>query len=565
MGMTKEHKTSAMAVILIAEYAYAIWKSKDKAYIEQVVQNLKALQQNHQRDQLNQSAYTNFQKITDELGKQNQDELRSRIYDVGRKKPSDSATLKDVTLERWETVFFNDPENKKRFNELVGDLTFENFLKHVDNQVRVDLLSGGTKEIKKSNNLPKDILNTVWFMYHYRYPRRGQPEPPLTYLTRLVLYIDLDGNIKIFEPDPKSDWTGTGTCRRIGDLIIADLKTGISDKKDLQIRFGYHKVSGSTLLLGQYIDVEDNHNLITGSFVLQNCPEKATENLPKGKPDDDRKVTITRSEPEEEFWVVTRGLIHNSGWAEFFPKPIARFLSAKWKNYTKVDFNIYSLTALQAFLDKQQKKPIKESKYNEVIEFDAMILSPTPSDEQGKERFKELYDEICRAFFLNPDLKSRGGKDREPVALTPENSNETRTVEQPNALDEELYMASEFLQKEAIGLSRIYYAPRIQHYLYEDWGMYTSQVIIENELPAMRKSRCVILILNEEMSTSALVKVGWAMAMEKVVFVVPTAPNVLPKVLAHPFPKMLVVANKPVKVSDIPKWIRQQNPAKILD
>jgi hypothetical protein len=130
-----------------------------------------------------------------------------------------------------------------------------------------------------------------------------------------------------------------------------------------------------------------------------------------------------------------------------------------------------------------------------------------------------------------------------------------------------IFRAIESLASNKIGFTKIYFAPRIQvleHGLKSLGGLKPKR-IIESQLAAMRKSRCVLFILSEPLCSSALVKIGWAMAMEKVCFIVETRKGILPKILRKDYEKILYHPENLLAIKDIPEWLALENAARLLD
>ncbi|MBL0020589.1 MAG: hypothetical protein IPP17_30190 [Bacteroidetes bacterium] len=208
-------------------------------------------------------------------------------------------------------------------------------------------------------------------------------------------------------------------------------------------------------------------------------------------------IPIFRNGTHQSYRLISKRLTHDFKWQEEIPEPIAMFLQHKWKNFTKIKTNLLNLTDLANFLEAQKERAIKDNKYNSIIEYDALIITPTPeinANDDGKGR--KLYDEVCNTFF---DFEI--------------------TSETDGLLQEErkriLFACNQKLKR--LGFTRIYYHPRIRFSKggTKSWKHQNRPVSVKHEMDAMRKSKCVIYILDEAPGSSSLVKLGFALAMEK--------------------------------------------------
>lgn len=392
----------------------------------------------------------------------------------------------------------------------------------------------GTSDKK---GIDKDLYNTTWFFYYHEY---GTITPYST-ISRLVLHISDTGIVKLFERNKQDDflsktaYTTTGTNSSI--LIInleRELKTS---KKKLELRIILSSgIADDSVFLGQYMDFETGDVIISGTIILQNVKGYKEIEQNENPYSLNSKNTIFRDAEINKsisYKVVQTDLVFYSDWEKYIPHEIAAYLSHKWKNFTKTKPNVATLKNLSSFLEKQGEKPYREFKFNTQIDYDIFVITPVGSL-NNIENGKVNYTEINNVFFKTPNPKIFDEDD--------ENFNI------------ELYGATDFLKK--IGVQKIYFPPRVFKVKNPDLtGEEEPHTILENDFAAMRSSRNVILIMPEKVCSSALIKVGWAMQMEKTVYVFPTKSNVLPKLLTKDYKNQIKVS-KTIQVKKIPEYLK---------
>ncbi len=386
-----------------------------------------------------------------------------------------------------------------------------------------------------------EYLNTVWYFYMPENRKPKSQESPATEISRHLLSIDSKGIATLYSGS-SGEWKGKSNTDIVEmHMIVYDLVQVGQTDRHLEIRFKKTQVIDETIILGQYIRTESTYHIVSGSFVMQNVDGahvlKTSEAVSSSS--DNRKISIHRNGIQQTYRLISKRLTHDSKWQEEIPEPIAMFLQHKWKNFTKIKTNLLNLTDLANLLEAQKERPIKDNKYNSIIEYDALIITPTPeinANDDGKGR--KLYDEVCNTFF--------------DFEITSETDG-LLEVEKKRAL-----FACDQKLKGLLGFTRIYYHPRIRFSKggTKSWKHQNRPVSVKHEMDAMRKSKCVIYILDEAPGSSSLVKIGFALAMEKVTFLVALKENILPTMLQQPFHKITYVPSGVRSVAEIPEAIK---------
>lgn len=385
----------------------------------------------------------------------------------------------------------------------------------------------------ETNGYDADLINTKWYFYYHEYAI----DTPFTNVSRLLLHYDNSNHITLYDNTPKDDFTGKATIEKSGInsfILIINLERKIHPKKNLQIRVVLTKgVRDNSIYMGQYIDVETRDSIVSGTFIIENTIGHSTnlkeESYKSSKINLGRQISIGKI----DYLIVNKNLDFKSNWEYYIPKPIAQFLAHKWMNFTKTRTDISDLKELKKFAEKQNKKLFRDTKFNNIIEYDAYLITPVES--LIKEELNNIYSKINSTFFKH-SIKN--------IHTLPE-------TEKYHAR----FDATDFL-KSSLGINRIYYPTRQYNFDFIDLpsGDQSPDNIIEYELPEMRKSKCVIFIMPDKLCTSALVKLGCAIQMEKKIFIFPLKKNVLPKMLTMNYKDMIMVSSV-TKIERIPQLI----------
>lgn len=393
-----------------------------------------------------------------------------------------------------------------------------------------------TNEVDNKASTKDDFLDTTWFLYYHEY--LDKPKTPYTVISRLVLHIKDKENIKLFERKENEDFVGNANFihndTNSSILIINLERESTSFKKKLELRIiKSGGISDNSVYLGQYMDTETGDKIVSGTFVLENVKghdlgeNSSNSYLEKSKYTIIRKVPLQMGKPLE---VIQTDLVYYSDWERYIPKAIAKYLSHKWKNHSKTKPVATTLAELGDWLREQRElKPFEEYKFNTNIEYDLFVVTPVGNIKDISE--KQYYKQINNYFFEipNPAVSQRAEAE----------------------LPDPIYDSKKIFKK--IGINKIYYSPRILKLQNPSFsGDEETHTIIDNDLKAMRKSRFVIFIMPEQLFSSALIKIGWAMQQEKPIIVFPLKQNVLPKLLTKPYEKKIWVSD-PMKIKDIPE------------
>jgi hypothetical protein len=333
----------------------------------------------------------------------------------------------------------------------------------------------------------------------------------------------------------------------INSYVIIDLKHKINRNKDLQIRFRLdpmHDINDNTIIFGQYIDFEFE-NIVSGTLILENIKGHFGSN---SHIKDIEKLNFNSSKDyilpnTDELILTSRELVYDSNWDKYIPEEIAYFFENKWMNFNKTKTDIYSLNELQKFRNKQKNKDYKKYKFDSIINFDLFIIIPEKSipDPVLKD---ELYKEICNTFFS--------------VAESTE-TNELKKIE-------ECFKATEYLANH--GIKKIYYPKRDYRFNNseeeekdeEEGDVPSLPSRILEELEIMKQSRYVILIMPAVLCSSALVKVGCSLQMEKPIFVFPGKDIDLPTIIKATWKGIINVPTEYLEISKIPKHLIKNYP-----
>jgi hypothetical protein len=400
-----------------------------------------------------------------------------------------------------------------------------------------------TNNLNKREDKPiNDLFGTTWYLYYHEY--EVAPSTRQTVISRLVLRINSESDICLFEKWPNHDFKGGIDLERSGHSnIIMNFESIHPSRpsKKLQIRLIIEEgISQDSIFFGQYIDFESTNVIVSGTIVIENvlgC------RLPKTTESKENQLLVSNSRyfkkrkidfsDDEAYDVVMVKLAYYCGWEKYIPKYIAYYLTDKWMNHhkTKSISPGSNLEKLGYWLKGQQKKEIK---FNSIIEYDCFLI--TPIGDLGEIGDKEYFKEINQYLFKSPWLDY--------------------TREQNKLLPNEVYEAVDNLQES--NLKRIYYTPRVKKIadpLFSGEG--DSQAIILDEIEKMKRSRFVILILpipfeNYAHHSTMFMKIGWAMEQEKHIIIFPLAEDVLPKLLLHQTQVLNIHISHPVSIKQIP-------------
>jgi hypothetical protein len=387
----------------------------------------------------------------------------------------------------------------------------------------------GKREIEES------LRNTTWYLYYHEY----ETTTPYSVISRLVLHIADVNHITLFDRGKEDDFEGTGVVS-IGTtsaILVIHLKRKSIPPKELELRTVLSKPSSEhSILLGQYMDFETADEIVSGTFILENTKGHREISDPhsafRSRSGNfiERDVEVPNGEKAK---VVEVDLVYSSGWEEFIPRQTAMYLMHKWKNFTKTRPGVTNLKQLGLFLKKQEDKKYREFKFNTEIEFDLFIVTPIGRPQSPGEG--TVYGDISKWFFKYPDPGKfeQNTPDREAA----------------------IYQASDVLKE--MGLGKIYY-PRRKALLQKSglYGNLDPHMMLEENIAAMRKSRFVMLILQEQSCGSALIEIGWAIQMEKPVFIVPLKKNILPKLLSKTYQDKIIVIEGSRKIKNIPELLK---------
>ncbi len=403
----------------------------------------------------------------------------------------------------------------------------EHFVKHSS------LIDKLKKEIEKAAT-KDDFSNTAWYLYYHEYI--DDPKTPYTVITRLVLLIKDLKHIKLYERDENDDFVGYAELNSdttSSTLIVHLKRESTSFKKELELRIILSGgISYKSIFLGQYMDFESGDKIVSGTFIIENVSghslnEKAANPYYKKS-----NYSLLRDDLKSAkgLKVIQIDLVYYSGWERYIPKPIAKYLSHKWKNHSKTKPVASTLKKLSDWLrDQKEQKPYEEYKFNTTIEYDFFIVTPVGNIKEITE--KQYYKDINNFFFETPS----------PIATEIKIQNSINPIfDSKNSLKN-------------IGINKIYYSPRVLIVQKPSFsGDEESHTIIDNDLKAMKQSRFVIFILPDKIHTSALIKIGWAMHQEKPIFVFPLKADILPKLLSKPYPNKIWLFD-PMTIKVIPE------------
>jgi hypothetical protein len=368
----------------------------------------------------------------------------------------------------------------------------------------------------ENHKIVEDLNDTAWYLYYHEYEENEKPAP-FSIVSRLLLYISNLENITLYEKRVEGDFKGRGRLENgpSGSVLVINLERDTPPHKDLQLRItGITGISDDSLLLGQYIDFELGDSIISRTFVLENARHaKVWQPAEKSKDQRDGEIrSVTIQGKTENFAITRKELTYDSNWKDAIHPTIAKYLAHKWMNFTKTRSGVQSVSSLAAFLEKQDQKTVRDYKFNSIIEYDFFVIGCVP---------KGGINSVNRSFFKQPVSESR----------------------ESNA--EERFETVDSLKK--LGIRRMYFSPRIPKSI-------SPSDHFSAEQKAMRQSRFVMLISNGKLSPFALVAMGWAMQMEKDIFVFPTQHSVLPDVLSNGRKDLLVVSG-PTPIERIPSLL----------
>lgn len=414
------------------------------------------------------------------------------------------------------------PSNlRKSFKAYISDLFLEENTKAADLLVFCEHLKANLDqklESKRSDEPKQDygfydkhLASTIWYLYYHDYL---EDTSPYTYVSRLVLQLDArkshENYITLYDTGEQDEFRGTADINsaRSTQTMIINLKRESTPIKELQLRFILpNKVNSNSIFAGQYIDFEKRETLICGTFLLENS-EGHFKNL---------NISFLNEEDIEGRNILIGGKIlkvislplnHQVNWKKYIPTEIAQYLANKRFNFIKSRTDINNLESLRGFFKDQADKRRLERKFNEIIEYDLFILTPIGSLTDVMRQ--QMDTDINNIFFKN-----------------------VQKISETEYVNEDQYEASEIFQSVGINIKRIYYPPR--HHKIETKGKdgikQTSERILRKDLPAMRRSKNVLYIAPIGNCTSALVKAGWAIVMEKPIIVFPLTKDAVPKLL----------------------------------
>ena len=393
--------------------------------------------------------------------------------------------------------------------------------------------SDGSKE--NSPSIEEDISGTTWYFYYHEY---DDGNSPYSIISRLILQIDSKTTFRLFDKEKKGDFVPAKDAVIIdgtSSIMIINLerehKTII---KRLELRIIISgAITENSIFLGQYMDFETGDRLVSGTFVIQNITslneEVLTQTQIASKINEGflRQVDVN----QKKYNVAQVKLTYNTQWQKYIPIEIAKYLCNKWKNFTKTNSTVSNIEKLASFQSIQNNKPFSNPKFNAIIEFDAMLVTPGFDD---FEKDSAYYHDINNAFFEDPDF-----------ILT----------EEKEAL--KIYEANDFFKK--INVHRIFFPQRdfkIRNPIIKKFrGNEEPKVMLEHYLSVMQSSRAVFLILPEKICSSTIIMVGWAIQMEKLVFVFPTKEDVLPRLISKDYKTRITVSGA-IEIGEIPKYIQ---------
>jgi hypothetical protein len=443
--------------------------------------------------------------------------------------------FKGNNLLKIEKLFSDILGSKYPNEELIkaGLSGFAEYLESLFTNETAKLVKPDLVNERTVSEVQSKFSKTKWFFYHHDY----ESDTPLTEITRLLLVFDdltkPGNNTILYGRRSTEDFEG------IAELIpevnhtnfIINLKRTKATPKNLQIRFVVTDgIEEDSIYLGQYIDFEKGETIITGTFILENVLghfHRRDQTVEQSN-----KQPLDRQIMPDGLLVVKRELAYYSGWEHYFPNEIAAYLENKWMNFTKVKTNIGSLNELVFFRKKQEKKLFLNTKFNTFIRYDIFIITPVNS--LSKTESNHLIREIGNVFFEYPEICG----------------------ESQEELNKQCFEAKRSLTEE-LGVKKLFYSPR--QYKIENPRIHEEEdanEILKNDLYAMRSSRFVILVMPKRICTSALIKVGWAIQMEKPIFVFQTRKGSLPDMLCNDYKKIIKVVSKPKSIRQIPDYLK---------
>lgn len=468
----------------------------------------------------------------------------------------------EILVEKRQSVIINIGENSiffKLFLELAekfpnnGILSngIVDFCKYLESYVSIrtteEAVSSNSKVTKGIQNI--EYYNTEWYFYYNEY----YPDSPYTKISRLYLVISRSGLITLFDRKGKVkfNYETLITAKSGGDNLISIIEFEYSLKRKLTLRIILPKIlEPDTVLIGQYMDFEKQRGIISGTFVLQKISDALTkkESKPKTNP---YVKPLKEGETQPEYLktasidtgtskfreVVQVDLAYFTGWEQYIPIEIAQYLMHKWKNFTESTPKINSLSKLSDFLTPQATG-YNKAKYNAIINYDIYLISPVASlGEEGSAHFEK----INSAFFSHSALDKYD-----------------------NNFDFKLYESSDVLKK--LNLNKTYFHQRvIKAQNPENENLTNAGTWLKTGYAAMKSSRFVILVMPRKLSCSALVEVGWAIDMEKPIFIFESENNSLPNMISQGDNFNIYVADKPIEVEKIPDYIKLNYADKFLN
>jgi hypothetical protein len=416
---------------------------------------------------------------------------------------------------------------------------FETYLDNYFTPSEENVLTPVTMEETGDMVDPK-YFGTDWYFYYHEYGTKR----PYTTISRLVLSVSQIGIITLYERPGHFNFEHRNIVITRGQNNIVTINFKSNSKKRLSLRVILSPgIADGTTLLGQYMDFESGDLIISGTCVLQRIPPgpsvlfnnsanpylkvKKGEQLPVE--DSNTRKRDVETQPGIFRTVVEIDLAYFTGWERYIPLEIAQYLTHKWKNFTKTKPGIKTLSDLSNFLEHQADKP-NDSKYNAVINYDVYLVSPVGS--LSVIESDKHYEEVNKTFFRHESI----------AAQDPD-------------FDFKLSESVEELKK--LRLEKIYFRQREFRAKHPDdfRGLENAATLLKNSYEAMRSSRIVILIMPEKVCTSALVEAGWAIQMEKPLFIFQCQNGVLPRIISLGNNNNIIVADIPIAVSQIPHYI----------
>ena len=353
------------------------------------------------------------------------------------------------------------------------------------------------------------LNNTIWYIYFHE----PNHEKCYSLVTRNLLHIVSAKEVCYYTHDQLVYSTGKmESYHHANDCqLFIYFHDDVTRKRIFELNILIQqKVVNDTILLGQITRFTEQNYINTGTIVMQRClKENAVIPDVKGN-----QITISDS----IFTCLQVPLVHYVNWEQVIPEEIACFLQHRKYNVLKTISSIKTAADLHDFNLKHDKPVSHKERFNSIINYDLFLISPHNSIDAMLAR--QINTEIDKVFFKHSTQDLHNEYLKGNVSA--------------RELEFKKHEANEMLN--AIGISKIFYPSRnyaVENGIGSDFYRDFDE-LIETELKAMKHSRAVLCIFPDGMIKSiAFSKIGWAINLQRTVFVFSPSPQALPEIFPY--------------------------------